>query len=647
MRIIYFDMCSIFIFVLILITYFRRRMARYQAYSMFFMLTFISLLCALFNIFMEFVVSNPPLTRAQVVLGTILSFLYKWLRNSSIVIYLLFILAITRTEHRFRPLKARLTIWAPNAVLLVLLLQNFFTGNVFSVTAENGYVRGPLLMVFYAVAGLYSVAGVSYCIYCGRFLDKGKLVALLMVFVLNAIAVYIQFVLPYYMVEMFFSSIALMILMLLVVRPEENIDSSVGVRSWQSFQTDLHTMLFSRRNVRIGVFQLPNAHEIRNYLGDQQYFEYIGGILDAMQLYIKAQRSDSMLYFEHPNNIYLMLDGDEHDLENNMKGCLEAAVGSVRDSGSRNVGFNPLICLIRCPEDLSQDAEIIKLCHRFPMLGSHNQTWFNASDIVNSRDFEIENHIEDILVRAIREKTLQMHYQPIYDMHEQRFRSAEALARIVDREYGVISPAIFIPAAERSGLILQLGTAVIDSVFKFISGHNLEELGLNYIEINLSVEQCRQENLAETIFGLQQKYGISPEQVNFEITETVFDSFEDVVERNMYLLVERGFSFSLDDYGTGYSNLQRLRKVPLKLIKIDKSLVDDIESDEGRIVMYNTISMMHGLRKKLVVEGVETQTALDALQKMHCDHIQGFYFSKPLPEDAFLDFIKAKKNPCE
>ena len=136
MRIIYFDMCSIFIFSLILVTYFRRRMARYQAYSMFFMLTFISLLCALFNIFMEFIVCNPPLTRTQVVLGTILSFLYKWLRNSSIVIYLLFILAITRTEHRFRPLKARLAIWAPNSILLILLIQNFFTGNVFSVTAE-------------------------------------------------------------------------------------------------------------------------------------------------------------------------------------------------------------------------------------------------------------------------------------------------------------------------------------------------------------------------------------------------------------------------------------------------------------------------------------------------------------------------------
>ena len=644
MRIIYFDLCSILIFILILVTYFRRRMARYQAYSMFFMLTFLSLICAIVNVTMEFIVCRPPLSQAEVVLGTILSFLYKWLRNSSIVIYLLFIFAITRTEHRFRPLKARLLIWAPNAVLVVLLIQNFFTGNVYSVTAENGYSRGPLLMVFYVTSVLYAIAGVVYCVSCRKFLDRGKLVSLLMVFVLNAVAVYIQFILPDFMVEMFFSSIALMILMLLVVRPEENIDSSVGVRSWQSFQTDLHAMILSRRKIRIGVFQLPNAHEIRNYLGDQQYFAYIRGVLDAMQSYLKTQNADSMLYFEHPNNIYLMQEGDEHNLENGMKGCLSAAVESIRESESRSVGFNPLICLIRCPEDLSLESEIIKLCHRFPMLGAHNHTWFNAAEIVNSRDFEIENHIEDILMRAVRDNTLRMHYQPIYDTHEHKFRTAEALARIIDSEYGVIPPSIFIPAAERSGLILPLGTAVIDSVFRFISSHDFDNLGLSYIEINLSVEQCRQENLADTVFALQEKYGISPKHVNFEITETVFDSFEDVVERNMARLVERGYTFSLDDYGTGYSNLQRLRKVPLKLIKIDKSLVDDIGSDEGRIVMCNTMRMMHGLRKKLVVEGVETRDSLDALEEMQCDYVQGFYFSKPLPEEDFLDFIRESRE---
>ena len=244
-------------------------------------------------------------------------------------------------------------------------------------------------------------------------------------------------------------------------------------------------------------------------------------------------------------------------------------------------------------------------------------------------------------MRAIQDRSLQMYYQPIYDLHKHKFRSAEALARIVDSEYGMISPAIFIPAAERSGLILPLGNAVLESVYQFIAANDLKSLGIDYIEINLSVEQCRQSNLADTIFALQEKYSISPRQVNFEITESVFDSFEDVVEQNIRKLVEMGYRFSLDDYGTGYSNLQRLRKTPLTMIKIDKSLVDDLFSEEGRIVMRDTIRMMQDLDKEILVEGVETGDSLNLLSEMHCDFIQGYYFSKALPADRFLRFIQS------
>ena len=641
MKIIFFDLCAIPNFLLILITFFRRRLARYPAYRMFFFLTFLSLLCSILNISMEFIVNPTPLSQAEVVLGMLISFCYKWLRNGSMVIYLLFIFSITRTEHRFRKMTARLILWAPNAVLVFLLIQNFFTGNVFTVTAEGGYARGPLLMVFYLVTALYAIAGVAFCLSCRRFLSTSKLLLLLSVFLLLAVAITIQMLLPNYMVEMYFTSIGLLMLMLLVVRPEEAIDSSVGCGSWQSFQNDLHVMLYTRSRLRISVLHLPNAHEIRNYLGDQQYFAFIRQILDSMQAYTESLHVNGMFYFEHPGNIYLIMDEDEPDLEIITKECLMAAKDTVRRIGFRVVRFNPLICLIRCPEDLSQEYEIIKLCHRFQTLGSGNKTWFRASEIVRSRDFAIENDIEDILVRAIQDSSLQMYYQPIYDLHKHKFRSAEALARIVDSEYGMISPAIFIPAAERSGLILPLGNAVLESVYQFIAANDLKSLGIDYIEINLSVEQCRQGNLADTIFALQEKYSISPRQVNFEITESVFDSFEDVVEQNIRKLVEMGYRFSLDDYGTGYSNLQRLRKTPLTMIKIDKSLVDDLFSEEGRIVMRDTIRMMQDLDKEILVEGVETKDSLNLLNEMHCDFIQGFYFSKALPADHFLRFIQS------
>ena len=109
---------------------------------------------------------------------------------------------------------------------------------------------------------------------------------------------------------------------------------------------------------------------------------------------------------------------------------------------------------------------------------------------------------------------------------------------------------------------------------------------------------------------------------------------------NIRKISEAGFSISLDDYGTGYSNMQRILDIPLSIVKIDKGLVDTINTKKGRTVIKNTISMMHDIDMHLVVEGIETENVLNTLDGMGADYIQGFYFSKPLPEKEFLEFLK-------
>ena len=233
-----------------------------------------------------------------------------------------------------------------------------------------------------------------------------------------------------------------------------------------------------------------------------------------------------------------------------------------------------------------------------------------------------------------------MYYQPIYSVRERRFVSAEALIRLNDEEYGIISPGIFIPAAERKGLMGPIGDFVLESVFRFISENDLRVLGLSYIELNLSVAQCLQSDLSDKILALQKKYHINPECVNLEITESTYENFSQTTDMNIRRLSENGFTFSLDDYGTGYSNMHRISRLPLKIIKIDKTLVDDMARADGLSVLENTVTMMKDIRKEIVCEGVETSEQLAALEKMDVDFIQGFFFSKPLPEESFVAFVK-------
>jgi EAL domain-containing protein (putative c-di-GMP-specific phosphodiesterase class I) len=239
-----------------------------------------------------------------------------------------------------------------------------------------------------------------------------------------------------------------------------------------------------------------------------------------------------------------------------------------------------------------------------------------------------------------------MYYQPIYSVKEKRFVSAEALIRLNDEEFGFISPAVFIPAAERRGLMVPIGDFVLESVFGFISKNDFRELGLSYVELNLSVAQCVQGDLAEKILALEKKYHVNPERVNLEITETTYENIGETTDANIRILSENGFSFSLDDYGTGYSNMQRISRLPLKIIKIDKTLVDDIRNRAGLSVMQNTVCMLKDIHKEIVCEGVETAEQLNQLSSLGVDFIQGYYFSKPLPEDKFVSFIK-EHNPVQ
>ena len=149
-----------------------------------------------------------------------------------------------------------------------------------------------------------------------------------------------------------------------------------------------------------------------------------------------------------------------------------------------------------------------------------------------------------------------------------------------------------------------------------------------------------QEELPERLAFLSDKYGVTPDMINLEITETTYEDTGSVMDFNLEALAGIGYTFSLDDYGTGFSNMQRVSKLPLKIIKLDKSLVDDMSSDEGMSIVRNTIKMMRDIDKKLVAEGVETKENLDYLEKIGCHFIQGYYFSKPLPEDEFVMFIK-------
>ncbi|MGN1083953.1 MAG: EAL domain-containing protein [Lachnospiraceae bacterium] len=256
------------------------------------------------------------------------------------------------------------------------------------------------------------------------------------------------------------------------------------------------------------------------------------------------------------------------------------------------------------------------------------------------RILKLRNEIDGIISNAIAGNRFRMYYQPIYSVKEKRFLSAEALIRLQDETYGFISPELFIPAAEKNGTILQIGDFVLEEVCRFLAECGKEGLPIDYIELNLSMTQCMQKNLPEKVLYYLEKYHLKPEQINLEITETAANTAQDIVEENIQSLSEREIYFSLDDYGTGYSNISRIMSLPFRIVKLDKSLADKVDDPRIKIVLRNTIRMLKEIGTEIVVEGVETKEGVRQFTELGCDFIQGYYFSKPLPESEFVKFIR-------
>lgn len=198
--------------------------------------------------------------------------------------------------------------------------------------------------------------------------------------------------------------------------------------------------------------------------------------------------------------------------------------------------------------------------------------------------------------------------------------------------------------AETSGKIKKIDKVVMRKVFEFISTDTFDKLGLKYIEINLSMIDCMDDKFADDVIKLMDEFKIDSSKINLEITESA-DSFEyEATIKNIEKLKDKNISFSIDDYGTGYSNIERFQKAPVQIVKIDKSLVDVSDNETIKMVLKNTFNLISLLNRETVVEGIETKEQVERFKEFGCDYIQGYFFSKPLPINDFINFIEKQQE---
>ena len=249
--------------------------------------------------------------------------------------------------------------------------------------------------------------------------------------------------------------------------------------------------------------------------------------------------------------------------------------------------------------------------------------------------------IQNKLKEVVFEQNFTMYFQPQYYAENGKLRGVEALIRWRDNKGDMISPAVFIPIAERNGTIVPIGNWVIEKSVQIYAQWRDKYHYPLVLSLNVSAVQCKKRGFIDCLMRILEKYDVSPGEIEVEVTETILIEDFDYISEQLSVLKQAGVRISLDDFGTGFSSLSYLKGLPIDTLKIDKTFVDTLLTDKNtKIITESIIYMVKRLGYETVAEGVETREQFQYLKELGCDMIQGYYMGRPMPSGGIADILE-------
>ncbi|SFX67082.1 sensor domain-containing protein [Marinospirillum alkaliphilum] len=307
--------------------------------------------------------------------------------------------------------------------------------------------------------------------------------------------------------------------------------------------------------------------------------------------------------------------------------------------GSRSVIVTTSIGITLAPLDSENPAELLKNADlaMYRAKSDGRNTWQFYTPEMNvhaSRLLELETELRE----ALQDRSFEVWYQPQVDLQQKRVVGFEALVRWRHAQRGMVSPAEFIPLAEETGLIVELGHQVLEQACRDIAVFNTSRNQPGYVAVNLSPRQLKDEQLPDYLDALLSQHQLLPRCLELEITESTLMDQMDQSLPILHRIEQLGIALSIDDFGTGYSSLSYLKQLPVHSLKIDRSFVQDVTTDRDDVAIVSAISAMAAkLNLDVVAEGVEQVEQLQILRDCNCNLVQGYYFSPPVPFEKLLE----------
>ncbi len=527
--------------------------------------------------------------------------------------------------------KKTLLLATPFFITEILVISNPLTYISWHFDEFREFHRGIGELGVYLAAAFYYIMTIVLILFSWRTLSKKRKTVLLWCFGTVLLGILIQLFVKTLRVEVLFETIGVTGILMCIENEDDRTNAVIGTYNRQALSMDLEAAFANYKQLYFDVVRVTNSDIISRLTGSGN----ADLIYAQIAAYLKTVVPEYSVYAANPGVFVLVLYHKNEDEVNEIVSTIEHRFADTWDSGEISVPISIVQMIGNLPNHITSISEAFYMMDA-PLPVELDKNVLKDDDL----DYLLRRvAVEGAVSRGLEEGSFEVYYQPTYHIDE-TLHGAEALLRMHDSVLGDVYPDEFIPAAESMGMIDKIDEYVLKEVCDFVKTGIPKQNGMDSINVNLSVIQCMKTGFVERVLEIVDGAGVKRSFINFEITESVaatdYKLLKDVVKK----LKSLGFMFSMDDYGTGYSNINSAFSLNFDVVKIDKSILWEAEKSRmGSVVLENSIRMMKEMDKEILVEGVETEKQVKLLKELKVDYLQGFYYSRPVPKDDFIELI--------
>ena len=553
----------------------------------------------------------------------ILFFVFAFIRS-----YMFFVFTVSVLDAKTL-IRSELHVFAPIVYIPCVLIALTTPLTYWLFRIRNGFQPGPLFWLLYGCGCSYPIFSIIAVLRHWRELSAHEIISLIAIQLILIAGNLARFLMPTYVVMNTFCLMTIIVIFISFLNPDLFLSERGYAYNLPAFHALLEECYRRKRSCRVLGFTIQNYNEHREIFGGKQMDAALIGINQYL-----TETFPGMSSFYLRSGCYAVVGHNKPDLEALQKQISarfaepwKTDVGELRLS----VSFVEADMLqMDCPSDRLVNTLMISLDELNRTSEPDTSRSLKDSIAEISQKLDIRKCLED----ALDNDKLEVFLQPLMDCRTGKRVAAEALVRLRNERGKLIRPDLFISMAEQEGYIVRLGEQVLSKVCRFIRDHDMKALGIRWINVNLSPVQFMSRDIPERFAEILAEHGVPEEMIHLEITEQSMIDFS-LLRDQITGLHNNGFQFALDDYGSGYSNLSRVRQYPFTNIKIDMDVVRSYCREKDLLLP----ALIQGFKKmnlSITAEGIETEEMAGAMKEICCDYLQGYYFSRPVPMDEFV-----------